>query len=301
MARTDSSKRTVRAIAIIAGITAATAVVAIAARAPLSRSTPIDGASASAPVAALVMLLLGAGILALAALTVLGFKQRRRKQDPEEHESEDPEVSFIWRVVVTLLPIALGAALILAGVTGSKRAINLPGLRGGFGTASGGTTPAGDGRTGYVLPAWLPWTVLAIVVVAVVAGITMLVLRGRRLRAEPTAAPEPSVTGEAVQAAIAALEGDADPRRAVLAAYAAMQRTLAAHGLARSPSEAPREFLRRVLAANRAAERDAGTLTGLFEEARFSSHPISERARDRALSALKSLELKREPHASGAR
>ena len=85
----------------------------------------------------------------------------------------------------------------------------------------------------------------------------------------------------------------------MIAAYVAMQQRLAERGLARSPSEAPREFLRRVLVSNRASEREATTLTGLFEEARFSAHPIPERPRAVALSALKSLE--RRLQAGGAR
>jgi hypothetical protein len=300
MAKTEISTQALRAAAVVAGITAAAAVVAAAARGPLSRSTPIDASSASAPVTALSFLLLGAGIVALTALGILVFRQRRRKNDPEDRASEPPEISWIWKVVAILAPFALGAALILAAVTGSKKlpvAPNLSGgLGGGFGVASGRAAPATGGRTGFVLPAWLPWTILGIVLVAILAGVAVLVLRRGRA---PADAPEPAAADQAVQAAIAALEADADPRGAVIAAYAAMQRTLAAHGLVRSPSEAPREFLRRVLVANRAAEEDAGTLTGLFEEARFSTHPISERTRERALSALRSLELR--PQMSGAK
>jgi len=304
MAKTEISTQPLRAAAVVAGITAAAAVVAAAARGPLSRSAPVDASSASAPVTALSFLLLGAGVVALTALGILVFRQRRRKNDPEDHASEPPEIPWIWKVVATLAPFALGAALILAAVTGAKKlpvARNLSGgfgggLGGGLGLASGRAAPATGGRTGYVLPAWLPWTILAIVLVAILAGVAALVLRRGRA---PAGAPEPAAAGEAVQAAIAALEAGADPRGAVIAAYAAMQRTLAAHGLVRSPSEAPREFLRRVLVANRAAEEDAGTLTGLFEEARFSTHPISERTRERALSALRSLELR--PQIGGAR
>ncbi len=299
MAKTESSTQPLRAAAVVAGITAAAAVVGAAARGPLSRSTPIDASSASAPVTALSFLLLGAGTVALTALGILIFRQRRRKNDPEDHASEPPEIAWIWKVVAILAPFALGAALILAAVTGSKK---LPvgsdlggGFGAGFGGASGRAAPATSGRTGYVLPAWLPWTILAIVLVAILAGVAVLVLRRRRA---PADAPQPAAAGEAVKAAIAALQADADPRRAVIAAYAAMQRTLAAHGLVRSPSEAPREFLRRVLVANRAAEEDASTLTGLFEEARFSTHPIYESARQRALSALRSLE--RRPDVSAA-
>ena len=290
--------RAVRATAIVAGITAATAIVAIAARAPLSRSSPIDAASASAPVTALFILLLGAGTVALALLMILGFRRRRRKDDPDERRSEPPEIPWMWKVLATLGPLALGAALIVAAVIGSKKVGGAPDLSGGWGVggASGPAAPVTGARNGFVLPSWLPWTVLAIVVVAIAAALILLALRRNRDLAD---GPEPGAADEAVQAAIAALEADTDPRGAVIAAYAAMQRTLAAHGLRRSPSEAPREFLGRVLVSSRAAERDATTLTGLFEEARFSTHPISERTRERALAALRSLE--RRPQVSGAR
>jgi hypothetical protein len=93
-----------------------------------------------------------------------------------------------------------------------------------------------------------------------------------------------------VDAAIGALDAEADPRRAVIAAYRAMQQTLGEHGVARSPTEAPREYLQRVLTANQASEREAKTLTSLFEEARYSAHPIPERLREVALAALRSLQ-----------
>jgi hypothetical protein len=69
-----------------------------------------------------------------------------------------------------------------------------------------------------------------------------------------------------------------------------MQRSLGEHGIARSPAEAPREYLQRVLVASRAGEHESTTLTSLFEEARYSSHPISEHARQVALGALRSLQ-----------
>jgi hypothetical protein len=58
--------------------------------------------------------------------------------------------------------------------------------------------------------------------------------------------PTPEVS--AARAAIGALDSDADPSRAVIAAYGAMQRTLGEHDVARSPTEAPREYLQRVQA-----------------------------------------------------
>ena len=44
------------------------------------------------------------------------------------------------------------------------------------------------------------------------------------------------------------LRAETDPRRAVIAAYARMERALAAYGLPRRPSEAPDEYLQRIFA-----------------------------------------------------
>jgi Domain of unknown function (DUF4129) len=89
----------------------------------------------------------------------------------------------------------------------------------------------------------------------------------------------------------------ADPRAAVLAAYARMEAALARAGLGRRASEAPREYLARFEAALGVGRRPAERLTALFERARFSSHAIDEPARAEALDALRELraELEAQP------
>lgn len=257
----------------------------MAARGPLSRSTPVDAASARAPVTALFMLTAGAGIVALGGLVMVIWPGRRRREDDEPAPEPVPlPLHWIWKLLAMLLPLALGAALVAAAVLGARTVQHAPRLGGG-GLARPLTVraaPRGPGSA-FVVPSWLPWTVLAIVVVAIAAGIVLLL---RWLRPPVDRTSERTATQAAVQAAIAALDTVTDPRGAVIAAYAAMERTLAAHGLARSPAEAPREYLQRVLVASSATEREATTLTGLFEEARFSKHPIPEGVRELALSAL---------------
>lgn len=71
MLPTPSSKRWAPVALVALGLVAATAVVAMASRTPLSSSTPVDAASAHAPATALFVLLLAAGIVSLAALAVL--------------------------------------------------------------------------------------------------------------------------------------------------------------------------------------------------------------------------------------
>ena len=198
--------------------------------------------------------------------------------------------------MATLLPLLLGAALIIAAAVGARSAQTTPrpggAVFGGILLRARATTRS---SAGFTVPPWLPWTVLGIVVAAVVIG-TLVLWRGRaRTVAEPS---ERSAASAALEAAVDALGSDRDPRRAVIAAYGAMQRTLGEHGVARSATEAPREYLHRVLVASRATEREAWTLTELFEEARYSTHPIPERVRDTALSALRSLQGRL--HAGGA-
>jgi hypothetical protein len=284
-----ASNRARAAIAALAlGVVAV--VVAVAARAPLSRSTPVDARALQTPTAAVFTLIAGIGIVLIGAVVMLIWSGRRRKDDPPELERTPIEVHWIWKVLAIALPFAVGAALIAAAATGTKRAVTGPAFGGTFATGGSGALPGrpSDGATGFVVPSWLPWTVLGIVAVAVLAGVVVLWFRRSR-RAAAAAAEEASATRAAVDAAIGALDSEADPRQAVIAAYRAMQRTLSEHGVARSATEAPREYLRRVLVASQANEREAKTLTGLFEEARYSTHPIPERWRELALAALRSL------------
>ena len=79
----------------------------------------------------------------------------------------------------------------------------------------------------------------------------------------------------------------ADPRAAVIEAYARMEHVLAKRELGRQTAEAPREYLRRVMRDQGMPEESLTALTALFEEARFSRHPIPESARRRAATELK--------------
>lgn len=85
------------------------------------------------------------------------------------------------------------------------------------------------------------------------------------------------------------LRNEADPRKAVIAAYARMEKILAAHDLPRRPSEAPLEYLQRVLIDLRVTEEAVTKLTALFERAKFSAHAIGSEAKEEAIDALVAL------------
>jgi hypothetical protein len=85
------------------------------------------------------------------------------------------------------------------------------------------------------------------------------------------------------------LRSEADARRAVIAAYARLERVLAARGVPRQPSEAPLEYLSRVLLELDVSPAAVLALTELFERAKFSPHEIDAAMKDEAIGALASV------------
>lgn len=144
----------------------------------------------------------------------------------------------------------------------------------------------------------LPWPVLiALAITGVVAGLALVSGPGRLRRRGRTdalsddneAAVVAQIVAEAAWTALDDLAEEADPRRAVIAAYARMERGLRQAGIRRAPADTPSEYLTRAFARLPAATAEAARLTELYEEARFSDHTVAETMRADAISALGSL------------
>jgi hypothetical protein len=121
------------------------------------------------------------------------------------------------------------------------------------------------------------------------AGVTIIVIRRRR-RASPARSATPAEEVAVVlEETLEDLRRLGDPRRAVIAAYARMEQALSRHGLPRLRSEAPHEYLTRVLRELRATAGSARRLTDLFEWARFSQHQVDPPMREEAIDALSQL------------
>jgi hypothetical protein len=133
---------------------------------------------------------------------------------------------------------------------------------------------------------------IAALAAGIAAGVVGLagfaLVSARRRRREQGAEPRALVAAGARDAAVAAAI-PADPRAAVLAAYARMEAAFASVGLARRPSDAPREYLARLEAGLGGGRAPAARLTELFERARFSPHPVGEDTRSEAIGALETL------------
>jgi hypothetical protein len=131
------------------------------------------------------------------------------------------------------------------------------------------------------------WVSLAIGAIIAVAAVVAWI---RRPPPEPT--PERTMREDVVATiddAIDDLEREPDPRRAVIAAYARMERVLGRHGLARKQSETAIEYLRRVLGDLTSSGDAVGRLTSLFEQAKFSSHQITEPMKHDAIASLREI------------
>ena len=131
---------------------------------------------------------------------------------------------------------------------------------------------------------WLLIVVLGSLVIAFVgvAGILVLRRRGQSLPPRPMAV----VLSEVLSETLDDLRAEPDPRKAVIGAYARMERTLAARGVPREAFEAPLEYLARVLELVQVSSHSILRLTGLFERARFSPHEIDATMKDDAIDAL---------------
>jgi hypothetical protein len=221
------------------------------------------------------LLAVGEAILAVAGLVLLvtrlvwgrvggGRPQQKRRS--------------IWWLL--LLPfMVFGVARIIAKLRGRGVGPHPAGL--GAAHATGGNA--------HTLPPGSSWPVLVLfAVVALGAGV--LTAYRRRRSAAPTfgerapgAAPE---LAEALAAGAQALQEEPDPRTAIIGCYAAMERTLADAGSPAEAADTPAEVLARATAGGLVRSTWAGTLTGLFRRARYSSHAMSEADRATAMGAL---------------
>lgn len=124
---------------------------------------------------------------------------------------------------------------------------------------------------------------------AVAAGLLALWLthRARRRQEAPRLRPPAGPSLDALLAGtVDDLRTEPDPRRAVIAAYARLEASLAAAGHPRSRADAPGEYLGRVLREAAVSPQAATRLTALFAQAKFSQHAVGEEMRADAISAL---------------
>ena len=132
--------------------------------------------------------------------------------------------------------------------------------------------------------AWIPVTV--IVLLAAAALLAWQVSVRRRRAAERGAELVAESLSAAIEAGLDDLRAEDDPRRAVIAAYARMERALAAFGLPRRRPETQEEYMARILVDLEVEPRAVRRLTDLFTRAKFSRRDVDAEMKEEAIATL---------------
>ena len=280
-----------------AAASAGVALALIAVVALCSSTTPWRSSGPASQASERVLESLGAiGAVALVAGAVLLWvgtpplhrrRRRRRVAQAGDFEAVGAALSSAGRTAA-LLMLALGLFTLVALPLASRpESAARPEPTADRGAAPGRADDESARPPGSVDLAWL---LLPLgVSLALLLPVALVVRRSRFARGRSERG-EPEPLGDVVRAGISELESVRDPREAVLRAYARMEEALAAQEIVRASDETASELLSRTARRLSASGEDAGWLTGRFEEARFSTHDLTERDRERALGSLRSIE-----------
>jgi hypothetical protein len=160
----------------------------------------------------------------------------------------------------------------------------------------GNAVPSGPTSTtapaGHPTSTALTWLLVGSATALLLLAPAAVFVRRRRARRERRAVVSDAAewVGSDLRRSLADLGSERDPRLAVQRAYARMEESLGEIELSRAPDETPTEFTTRVLRVLGASAAAASDLTGLFEVARFSDHPMDEEDRRRAIASVRRVE-----------
>jgi hypothetical protein len=147
----------------------------------------------------------------------------------------------------------------------------------------------------------ISWLVVAAVVVLAVVTVAAYMISQRRARKATNVDEELAERlALALDEALDDLRAEADPRRAIVAAYARMERVLAASGVPRRSAETADEYLGRVLRELAPGSDAVARLTDLFTQAKFSHHDVDAAMKEDAIQALEQVRDELRPSPDGA-
>jgi hypothetical protein len=271
--------RPLKAAALALGIVGLLILVAMAAR---GSHPGTDGEVATRAVPnsvqdGFVTLLALAYLAGIVAIVVLFFRRR---------PWHAPEDSHWLRNFVTVLVFCALATLIGTFAIKHRNDPNAQRTQPVSGQPST-TTQRGAVRSVPARPAEFQWPIaVGVAGLVLLGGIWLYVLRRRELApGERDGSLEADIVAT-LETTIEDLRRERDARKAVIAAYASMERTLTLHGLARHRAETPTEYLVRILRSLDVRESAVRSLTELFEYAKFSPHEIDAAMKEQAIDAL---------------
>ena len=156
------------------------------------------------------------------------------------------------------------------------------GLLSGRGTSAG--ADRGQLRDYHAQFAWIP--VLVIVGLAGAAILAWMLAARRRRQADVERTTLRETLEDVIEETLDDLAAEPDPRRAVIACYARLERALAAAGHSRRRAETQEEHLARILGQLDIETTSVRRLNALFERAKFSQHDVDSSMKEEAIAAL---------------
>ncbi|MEY9876166.1 hypothetical protein ABH931_005676 [Streptacidiphilus sp. MAP12-33] len=254
-----------------------------------------------------VLLALGVVVLALP----LALRARRSQDVMREETPAQARVSSLIVPAFTVMAVATFVGLAILGTRSTQipysppQGVAAPRVTTGTVPPSqypadppSSTPPAAGSSIDFkaLLTGFVILVGVVVLIVLVVLVVRWLMAR-RRVTTDSDGVVDGGIDGdgteealaEAVLAGRAALTDDADPRTAIIACYAAMERSLDHGGISRRKADTPTELLHRAVQAELVLGGAARTLTELFTEARYSTHPMGEHQRDQARAALEDI------------
>ena len=254
------------------------AVVAIAAGGTLGSGSNLSRPPSHSLLDAVFTLLLVALVLG-AVLMLYGLMQRKevaRHYAAGKHR----------RRTIVAYAVYFATVLAFAYWRGTHLNLRPDGAKGSGGGQVGQTLYPGTQASSSYRPG-ISW--LSIVVVLALVGIGLAAYLNAERRARRAQPRQPDLVeqlAEVLDEALDDLRAEADPRRAVIAAYARTERVLAANGIRRRDSETPEEYLVRALDGLPPSASAVTRLTELYTWAKFSQHEVDRAMKDEAIAAL---------------
>ena len=267
------------------GVLVALGVVALAARGGVQTGSPGSRRPADGLLDiafSLFLVALALGIVAIVLLFYLNRDALRALPEPIRRRQRSR------RTVLLVVAGVLVLAFLVRSLGERQGELELPGLQ-PLPPADG--APPGETADERYVPefAWVPVLIVVALASAGVAAAWWSAKARRKARGEGNEPTFAEALDDVLAETLDDLRAEADPRRAVIGAYARLERALAAYGVPRRPAEAPLEYLGRMLAEAEVGPVAVKRLTLLFERARFSQHEVDAVMKDEAIDALETV------------
>ena len=133
------------------------------------------------------------------------------------------------------------------------------------------------------------WPLLVLITGVAVAVLAIRMLTQPEEEIDEEKAHPGELLADTLTDALDELSWSDDPRSVIIKAYRTIEAALGRAGLPRRHSEAPREYLRRVLSGAHIQQDSITRLTTLFELARYSDHVMDAADRREAIEAMESV------------